>query len=472
MIEYQKLFIDGQWIPSQSQEHSLVIDPATEQAVAKIISGDIEDVNRAVSAAKKAQKSWGKTTGAERAVFLKAAVEKLKEREQELAELISLELGMPQHLSLDIQVKSPIEGAESYIKYAHLMDETEQLGNSVIVKEPIGVCALICPWNYPLHQLIGKIAPAIAAGCTMIVKPSVEAPLSAFVLAEIFAEIGLPAGVFNLVTGPGRKIGDAMCTHPDIDMISFTGSNQTGISVVKAASESVKRVCQELGGKSAFVITEDADIAAAVQYGIEDIMCNSGQTCTALSRMLVPKSRYEQAIKLAKNVAESLTIGSPLSSKSYLGPMVSKQQQQTVLAYIQQGLDEGARLVTGGLDKPTGLAQGYYVKPTIFADVDNNMRIAQEEIFGPVLCMIPYDDIDHAITIANDTIFGLSSAVWAGDEKQGMTIAKQLEAGQVFINGAAFNYYAPFGGYKQSGNGREWGVEGLSEFIEIKAIQV
>lgn len=472
MINYQQLFINGDWQSSTSEQYSTVTNPATEQAIASVISGNRDDVNRAVQAAKTAFKSWSSTSGAERAHFLTVLAKKLTEREHELAALISDELGMPRHLALDIQVRGPIQGIISYINYAHLMDDSEQVGNSIIVKEAIGVCALICPWNYPLHQLIGKIAPAIAAGCTMIVKPSVEAPLSAFFLAEICAEIGLPAGVLNIVTGPGREIGDALCTHPDVDMVSFTGSNQVGVSVMKAASDSVKRVCQELGGKSALIITEDADLEAAVKYGVEDIMCNSGQTCTALSRMLIPRSRYEQAITIAKSVAETIVIGSPLDSGSDMGPLVSAHQKQSVLDYIQQGINEGARLVTGGLGKPAGLSTGYYVNATIFADVENTMTIAQEEIFGPVLSIIPYDDIDQAIEIANDSIFGLSGAVWAANKAQAITIAKKIKSGQVFINGAQFNYQAPFGGYKQSGNGREWGEDGLKEFIEIKAMQV
>jgi len=472
MINYQQLFINGDWVSSSSEQYSALINPATEQPIANIISGNREDVNHAVQAAKNAFHAWSSTSGSERAQFISALAEKLTERELELAALISDELGMPRHLALDIQVRGPIQGLRSYIDYAHLMDASEQVGNSTIIKEAIGVCALICPWNYPLHQIIGKIAPALAAGCTMIVKPSVEAPLSAFMLAEICAEIGLPAGVLNIITGPGREIGDALCTHPDVDLVSFTGSNQVGISVVQAASQSVKRVCQELGGKSAFIITEDADLAGAVSYGVADIMCNSGQTCTALSRMLVPKSRYEQAITLAKSAAEALVIGSPLELSSDMGPLVSAQQYRSVLDYIQLGINEGARLVTGGLEKPAGLSTGYYVNATIFADVDNKMRIAQEEIFGPVLVMIPYDDTDQAIEIANDSIFGLSAAVWAASDSAAISIAKKIKSGQVFINGAEFNYQAPFGGYKQSGNGREWGEEGLKEFIEIKAIQI
>ncbi|SEK55488.1 aldehyde dehydrogenase (NAD+) [Colwellia chukchiensis] len=472
MVHCDKLFINGDWVSSASTLDSALINPATEQVIAHVVSGNRDDVNLAVQAAKNAFADWANTTGSVRASWIATLADKLTEREQELAELISDEMGMPRHLSLDIQVRGPIQGLRSYIEYAHLMDDSEQVGNSTIIKEALGVCALICPWNYPLHQLIGKIAPALAAGCTMVVKPSVEAPLSAFVLAEICAEIGLPAGVLNIVTGPGREIGEALCSHPDVDLVSFTGSNQVGISVMQAASLSVKRVCQELGGKSPLIITEDADLEAAVRYGVNDIMCNTGQTCTALSRMLVPRSRYQAAISIAKNAAEALVVGSPLAADTDIGPLVSAQQEKNVLAYIQQGIDEGARIVTGGLAKPAGLDSGYYVKATIFADVCNSMRIAQEEVFGPVLVMIPYDDIEQAIAIANDSIFGLSAAVWAASESQAISIAKKIKSGQVFINGAEFNYRAPFGGYKQSGNGREWGEEGLKEFIEIKAIQV
>ncbi|GAA0700876.1 aldehyde dehydrogenase family protein [Marinobacterium maritimum] len=472
MTHYKQLYIAGRWVDSASTAEYPVINPATEQPITSVAECNLDDVNLAVAAAKTALPAWATTPGRERARYISAIAERLKQRETELAELISRELGMPAHLALEIQVRGPIAGLESYIQYAHQLDETEQIGNSLIVTEPVGVCALISPWNYPLHQLIGKVGPALAAGCTMVVKPSVEAPLSAYLLAQICADAGLPAGVFNLISGSGHLVGEALCTHHDVDMISFTGSTQTGIKVAQSAANSVKRVCQELGGKSPLIITPEADLEAAVQYGVEDIMINSGQTCTALSRMLVPSSRYEEAVSHARQVAEQIKVGSPQEAASFMGPLVSRQQQQVVQRYIQQGINEGARLIAGGLGKPAGIEAGYYVKPTIFADVHPNMTIAREEIFGPVLCMIPYQDLDDAVRIANDSVFGLSAAVWADSEQQALEVARRLQSGQVFINGGAFNYQAPFGGYKQSGNGREWGLDSLREFTETKAIQL
>jgi aldehyde dehydrogenase (NAD+) len=370
-----------------------------------------------------------------------------------------------------VQVDGPITGLEQYVELAGLMDEVREVGNSLVIREAVGVCAFINPWNYPLHQLIGKLAPALAAGCTVVVKPSQETPLHAFLLAQMIEDIGLPAGVFNLVSGPGLKVGEALAKHPDVDMVSFTGSTGAGVRVAQAAAPSVKRVCLELGGKSPLLIAEDADLAAAVRYGVQDVMINSGQTCTALTRMLLPASRYAEAVELALAETLSLRMGDPLDPQSFLGPMCSAGQKRTVLDYIKIGQQEGARLLCGG-DTPSAFERGFYVSPTLFADVDNRMRIAQEEIFGPVLCLIPYTDEAQAIQIANDSPFGLSSGVWAGSAERALHLGRQLRAGQCFLNGAAFNYQAPFGGYKQSGNGREWGEEGLNEFVEVKAIQV
>lgn len=468
---HQQLYINGSWVDSDCQDSCDIINPANGECISSVQESNINDVNKAVTAARNALSSWSATTGAERAKFLEKLIEKIQSREQELTTAISLELGMPRHLTLEIQVRSPIDGVKPYIQHAIDMDQNESIGNSIIVKEAIGVCALICPWNYPLYQLLAKVAPAIAAGCTMVVKPSMEAPLSAFILADIFSEIGLPAGVFNLITGSGSEVGKALCSHSQIDMVSFTGSTKTGIQVAKASSNTVKRICQELGGKSPLIITENADIEAAVQFGIQDIMINSGQTCTALSRMLIPAKHYDRAVICAKKFAEDLLVGDPQNDSMYLGPVVSSQQWHSVIAHIKQGISEGARLVTGGTNKPTGLEHGFYIKPTIFADVTNDMAIAQEEIFGPVLCMISYDSDEEAINIANDTAFGLSAAVWAGTKDQAIKIAQKIKAGQVAVNGGEFNYLAPFGGYKQSGNGREWGIHGLSEFTETKSIQ-
>jgi acyl-CoA reductase-like NAD-dependent aldehyde dehydrogenase len=405
-----------------------------------------------------------------RAGYIRALAGQLRERADEMAAVITAELGMPVQWCRAVQVDGPIEGLEQYIELAGLMDEVREVGNSWVVREAVGVCAFINPWNYPLHQLIGKLAPALAAGCTVVVKPSQETPLHAFFLAQMIEEIGLPAGVFNLVSGPGAKVGEALARHPDVDMVSFTGSTGAGVRVAQAAAPSVKRVCLELGGKSPLLIAEDADLAAAVRYGVQDVMINSGQTCTALTRMLLPASRYAEAVEIAIAEAQSLRMGDPLDPQSFLGPMCSAAQRRTVRDYIQVGQQEGARLVLGG--ETDEFERGFYVSPTLFADVDNRMRIAQEEIFGPVLCLIPYADEAQAIHMANDSPFGLSSGLWTGSRERALGLARQLRAGQCFLNGAAFNYQAPFGGYKQSGNGREWGEEGLNEFVEVKAIQV
>jgi aldehyde dehydrogenase (NAD+) len=379
-------------------------------------------------------------------------------------------MGSPRHLTASLHVDAPIEGMRYYADRAMQMDKVQEIGSVLIFNEPIGVCALINPWNYHLHQLIGKVAPALAAGCSVVTKPSAQTPLQDFIMAEIFSAVGLPAGVFNLVSGTGEEIGPLMSGHPDIDMVSFTGSTRAGIQVAEAAAPSVKRVCQELGGKSPYIITEDADLETAVRYGVEDVMLNSGQTCNALSRMLLPRSRYEEAVKIAKNVAEENIVGDPNDNRVTMGPMASESQRQNVLKYIKTGIAEGARLVTGGTAKPPGLSVGAYVQPTIFADVSNDMVISKEEIFGPVLCMIVYDNIEEAIEIANDTVYGLASAVYARDKASALNIARRIRAGQCYIQGSYFNINAPFGGFKQSGNGREWGIHAMREYFETKAV--
>jgi aldehyde dehydrogenase (NAD+) len=396
----------------------------------------------------------------------------MKQRREELAMIHSQTMGCPLHIAQIIQVDGPIVGFESFSKRASLMEIEEQVNNSVVVKEAVGVCAMINPWNYPLHQFAGKVAPALAAGCTMVVKPSEETPVQDFIMAEIFDEVGLPAGVFNLVPGPGRVVGAAMSSHPDVDMVSFTGSTGAGIRISESAAPSVKRVALELGGKSPIILTEDCDLQAAAAYAAVNITCNTGQTCTALTRMLAPESRYEEIVQLVKQEFEKVTVGSPMDQSTDMGPMCSANQLSTVRDYIEKGISEGARLVTGGSDTPEGFHQGYYVKPTVFADVTNDMTIAQEEIFGPVLCIIPYQDIDHAVEIANDTVFGLNSHVWARTKEEGMAICRRIRAGLSYVNDGDFNYEAPFGGYKQSGNGREWGDHGLSEYVEVKSIQL
>ncbi|QTT89339.1 aldehyde dehydrogenase family protein [Pseudomonas chlororaphis] len=468
MRDYNRLFIDGAWRLPSGQGRAEVADPATEQVVGRVPLGDERDVDNAVAAARRAFGPWSRTPSAVRAGYIRALAGQLRQRADEMAALITAELGMPVQWCRAVQVDGPIVGLEQYVELAGAMDEVREVGNSLVLREPVGVCAFINPWNYPLHQLIGKLAPALAAGCTVVLKPSQETPLHAFLLAEMIEAIGLPAGVFNLVSGPGSKVGEALARHPDVDMLSFTGSTGAGVRVAQAAAPSVKRVCLELGGKSPLLIGEDADLAAVVRYGVQDVMINSGQTCTALTRMLLPARRYAEALELAVEEARSLRMGDPQDPRSFLGPMCSASQRRSVEAYIQLGEQEGARLLWGGAAQ---YERGHYVAPTLFADVDNRMRIAQEEIFGPVLCLIPYADEAQAVALANDSPFGLSSGVWAASPERALGLARQLRAGQCFINGAAFNYQAPFGGYKQSGNGREWGEEGLAEFVEIKAIQ-
>ncbi|MEN8641872.1 aldehyde dehydrogenase family protein [Pseudomonas sichuanensis] len=470
MREYSRLFIDGRWQQPLGQGMAEVIDPASEAVAGKVPLGNEADVERAVQAARRAFADWSRTPSSVRAGFIRALADQLKARADEMAAVITSELGMPVQWCRPVQVDGPIVGLEQYIELAGLMDEVREVGNSLVYREAVGVCAFINPWNYPLHQLIGKLAPALAAGCTVVVKPSQETPLHAFLLAEMIEAIGLPAGVFNLVSGPGSKVGEALARHPLVDMVSFTGSTGAGVRVSQAAAPSVKRVCLELGGKSPLLIGADADLDAAVRYGVQDVMINSGQTCTALTRMLLPASRYAEALDIAVDEVRGLVMGDPQDPRSFLGPMCSAGQRRTVQEYIRVGQEEGARLLCGGETAP-GFARGFYVPPTLFADVDNRMRIAQEEIFGPVLCLIPYADEAEAIALANDSPFGLSSAVWAGSRDKALQLARQLRAGQCFVNGGAFNYQAPFGGYKQSGNGREWGEEGLGEFVETKAIQ-
>lgn len=471
MREYSRLFIDGRWQQPVGQGMAEVIDPASETVAGKVPLGNEEDVERAVQAARRAFSDWSRTPSSVRAGYIHALADQLKARADEMAAVITSELGMPVQWCRPVQVDGPIVGLEQYIELAGLMDEVREVGNSLVCREAVGVCAFINPWNYPLHQLIGKLAPALAAGCTVVVKPSQETPLHAFLLAEMIEAIDLPAGVFNLVSGPGSKVGEALARHPQVDMVSFTGSTGAGVRVSQAAAPSVKRVCLELGGKSPLLITAEADLEAAVRYGVQDVMINSGQTCTALTRMLLPASRYAEALEIALDEARGLVMGDPQDPRSFLGPMCSAGQRRTVQDYIRIGQEEGARLLCGGETAP-GFERGFYVPPTIFADVDNRMRIAQEEIFGPVLCLIPYADEAEGVALANDSPFGLSSAVWAGSRDKALQLARQLRAGQCFVNGGAFNYQAPFGGYKQSGNGREWGEEGLGEFVETKAIQL
>lgn len=469
-MDYSKLYINGQWVASSGQQVFPVVNPATEEVCAEVVMGTQADVDQAVKAAQTAFKTWSKTSSEYRANMIQALVNKLREYRDELAHSMSIAMGMPLHLAGEVQVDDQIDILETYVSRTALMDQIKTIGNAQIIKQPIGVCALISPWNYPLNQLVGKMAPALAAGCTMVVKPSEQTSLQDFIVAKACDDIGLPAGVFNLVPGYGPEVGAALSSHPDIQLISFTGSTRAGIHIAQNAAQNVKRVVQELGGKSPLVIDAGCDVNAAVEYGINDVMINTGQTCTAYSRWIVLKDVVNEVIALAKQKAEAVVIGS--GDDAFMGPMVSQAQQERVLNYIQIGIDEGATLVTGGLDKPAGITKGFYVQPTIFANVNNNMTIAREEIFGPVICIITVDNVEQAIEVANDTVYGLAAAVYAKDKTLGFDIAKQLDAGMVYVNGGSYNIEAPFGGMKQSGNGREFGDEGLHEYVELKAIHV
>jgi len=472
MRTYDKFYINGQWVDPAGQGTGDVTNPATGAISAQVPLGNVEDVDAAVAAAKGAFPTWSQTSAAERESFLRQLAAEAEKRNADLTQTILDELGMPIQHAAAFQV-DPLEIiCNSFADKAKQMEAEEQVGNSIVIKEPIGVCAMINPWNYPIWQMIGKVAPAIAAGCTMVVKAASQTPSHLFIFAEMCDAVGLPAGVFNMVHGSGKDIGPRLSSHPDVDLVSFTGSTAAGIQVSHAAAPTVKRVCLELGGKSPYIITEEADLKAAIDYGINDIMVNTGQTCNALTRMIVQESVYDEAVDLAKAKAESLVVGDPSDPDVFVGPMASEGQKQTVIDYINKGIAEGARLVTGGTDMPEGLTQGHYVAPTVFAEVTNDMTIAQEEIFGPVLPLIRYSTIDEAIEIANDTPYGLAAAVWAGDQDEAIAIAKRIRAGQCAINGGEANHEAPFGGYKESGNGREFGEAGLHEYCELKAMQL
>jgi aldehyde dehydrogenase (NAD+) len=425
-----------------------------------------------VAAATTARETWAGTTPAIRAAALEQIAAGITARQEEIARTITGEVGMPIKLSRAIQAGLPATVTGNYAKLLGSFAFEEQIGNSLVVREPVGVVGCITPWNYPLHQVMAKVAPALAAGCTVVLKPSELAPLTAFFLAEIIDTIGLPPGVFNFVTGTGPVVGEALAAHPDVDMVSFTGSTRAGKRVSELAARTVKRVALELGGKSANIILDDADLQRAVSSGLNECYLNSGQTCSALTRMLVPRSRYDDAVALAKAAAERFTVGDPTSETTKLGPLISATQRERVRGYIRKGLDEGATLVTGGAEPPDGLDTGYYVRPTVFANVRNEMTIAQEEIFGPVLCIIAYDNDDDAVRLANDTIYGLSGAVWSADAARAKAVARRLRTGQVTINGGRYNPLAPFGGYKQSGHGRELGTFGLEEYLQVKALQL
>ena len=467
-----QLYINGKWVQPIGTGSIDVINPATEEIIGKIPVGSKEDIDIAASAARIAFDSWSKSSIETRIDILNALSNALKERGEDIAQTITAEVGTPIGYSRVAMVGTPRVVSRSYAKILENFDWEEKVRNSIICKEPIGVCAFITPWNFPLHQIIGKVAPAIAAGCTMILKPSKEAPLSAFILADILHEIGLPSGVFNLVSGHGSEIGNYMSSHPEVDMVSFTGSTGAGISVSEAAATTVKRVTLELGGKSANVALEDADPTLVAKKAIGACHQNSGQTCSALTRLIIPESMSDEVYEIIAEKNNSYTVGDPLEESTRCGPMVSLRQQKSVSKYIESGINEGATLISGGLGMPEGISKGYYVKPTIFANVSPDMKIWKEEIFGPVLVITTYKSEEEALKLANDSIYGLSGGVWSKDEKRAIKFAKDMRTGQVSVNGGAFNVSAPFGGYKLSGNGRELGSHGLNEFLEIKSIQL
>ena len=473
MILRDRFFIGGAWVAPSGKETIDVHDAGTGAVMGRVPLGDEKDVDRAVAAARDAFEAWSSTPSAERASYLEKISANLKARADEIARLIAQEVGMPIKLSARIQAGLPIANFANYAKLVKEFQFEERVGNSLVVRDPVGVVGAITPWNYPLHQIALKVAPALAAGCTVVLKPSEVAPFNAFVLAEAIESAGLPKGVFNLVTGTGAQAGEALVRHPGVDMISFTGSTRAGKRISELASQSIKRVALELGGKSASIILDDADLPAAVKSTVNGCYLNSGQTCTALTRMLVPQSKYDEAAKLAAEAAAGFALGNPLDEKTRLGPLSSKAQLERVKSYIKKGVDEGAELIAGGAEPPAGApAGGYYVRPTVFGKVKNSMTIAQEEIFGPVLAIIPYKDEEDAIRIANDSPYGLAGAVWSKDDARAQRVARRIRAGQVDVNGGAFNMNAPFGGFKQSGHGREAGVYGLEEFLEYKSLQL
>ncbi|MBI2754802.1 MAG: aldehyde dehydrogenase family protein [Betaproteobacteria bacterium] len=473
MLVRDSFYIGGDWVAPSTRETIDVHRAGDGAVMGSVPAGTEKDIDAAVAAARAALEVWSATPVEQRAGYLQKISEGLKARADEIAKIIAQEVGMPIKLSGRIQAGLPIANFANYARIAREFKFEERVGNSVVVREPVGVVGAITPWNYPLHQITLKVAPALAAGCTVVLKPSEVAPFNAFILAEVMESSGLPKGVFNLVTGLGPVVGEALVKHPQVDMISFTGSTRAGKRISEVAAQTVKRVALELGGKSASVILEDADLALAVKSTVNGCYLNSGQTCTALTRMLVPESKYEEAAKTAAEVAKGFTLGDPLAESTRLGPLSSQMQLERVRGYIRKGMAEGAELLTGGADMPEGVpAGGYYVKPTVFGRVRPGSTIEQEEIFGPVLSIVTYKDEEEAIRIANDTPYGLAGAVWSNDEQHAQKVARRIRAGQVDVNGGAFNMNAPFGGFKQSGHGREAGVYGLEEFLEYKSLQL
>ncbi|MFE7929647.1 aldehyde dehydrogenase family protein [Streptomyces sp. NPDC057456] len=461
MKAHDGIYLDGAWRPAAGRDVIEVVDPVDEQVIARVPAADAVDVDAAVRAARAALPGWAATPPAERAARLTALRDVLAARKDEIAETVTAELGSPLAFSRAVHAAVPIAVAGSYAELAATHSFEEKVGNSTVFQEPVGVVGAVTPWNYPLHQIVAKVAPALAAGCTVVLKPAEDTPLTAQLFAEAVHEAGVPAGVFNLVTGLGPVAGQALVEHPGVDLVSFTGSTAVGRRIAATAGAAVKKVALELGGKSANVILPSADLARAVNVGVANVMSNSGQTCSAWTRMLVHRDRYDEAVELAAAAAAKYA--------DRIGPVVNAAQRDRVRGYIEKGIAEGARLVAGGLESPR--EQGYFVSPTVFADVTPDMAVAQEEIFGPVLSVLRYEDEEDALRIANGTVYGLAGAVWAGDEAEAVAFARRMETGQVDINGGRFNPLAPFGGYKQSGVGRELGAHGLAEYLQTKSLQ-
>ena len=470
MQEHLKFYIDGKWVDPVTPKTEDVINPANEEVFARVALGSKADVDKAVAAARRAFETFSRTTREERVALLEKIVAVYQKRYADIVKAISMEMGAPLSLSQNAQAAIGIGHLSQAIKILKEYQFETVKGSYAIRREPVGVIGMITPWNWPINQISCKVAPALAAGCTMVLKPSEVAPLNAILWAEVMDEAGVPPGVFNLVNGDGPTVGEAMSAHPGIDMMSFTGSTRAGVAVAKASADTVKRVAQELGGKSPNIVLDDADLGKAVARGVMHMMQNTGQSCNAPSRMFVPKAKHDEAAQIAKATAEKVKVGDPFAEGTTMGPVVSETQFNKIQGLIQKGIDEGATLVTGGTGRPEGLNRGYYVRPTVFANVTNDMTIAREEIFGPVLAILPYETEADAIRMANDTPYGLSGYVQSGSIDHARKVAEQIRAGNVHINGAGGDMNAPFGGYKQSGTGREWGEFGFEEFLEIKAV--
>lgn len=470
MQQHLNFYINGQWVAPASARTLEVINPSTEQPIARISMGASADVDAAVNAAQRAFETYSQTTRDERLALMARVLEVYQRRYGDFVQTISQEMGAPLWLSKAAQAATGVAHLTTAIEVLKNFDFVHVQGTTAVVHEPVGVVGMITPWNWPINQIMCKVAPALAAGCTMVLKPSEIAPLNALLMAEVLHEAGVPPGVFNLINGDGPGVGEALSAHPGVDMMTFTGSTRAGIAVAKAAANSVKRVAQELGGKSSNIVLDDADLQKAVTQGVQACFTNSGQSCNAPTRMFVPRSLYAQAVEIARAVAQAVTVADASADGMNMGPVVSKTQFNKIQALIQKGVDEGAMLVAGGPGRPEGLDKGYFVKPTVFVDVNNDMAIAREEIFGPVLVMIPYDSEEDAIRMANDTVYGLSGYVQSGSLESARRVASRLRTGMVHLNGAGPDFSAPFGGYRQSGNGREWGEHGFREFLETKSI--